>query len=475
VTDGGGSAFGGSGPGFRARLTLALVAAAVLPVAVFGIMVLLATGLSGEAGSALVRVLLLAVTVTVVMAVLLAAALAADLARPLRALAAFMERVSAGDLAAQLDIAGDDELGRLAESHYQLARDLERRNRELRRLLDALGSISLDDGPDTIATRAGAQARETFGMIDCRLVLGGAAAEVPEEELVPGEAVPVRTVLTAGGEVMGVAAGHLPATRRWERADQDLFDLFALEVSAAIRNAQLYARVEDQNRRLVALDAAKDDFLRGISHNLQTPLASIRGYAAQLGAQAPDRRLDIITEQADRLSRMVRQLLTVSRLASGALRPGQEVVLPAPRVRRAWEALGAADVPFSIDDRSDGWFAVADPDQLDQVLWALLDNAVIHGGRTPVEVRIANDPASGRIQVTIADHGPGVSETDRERLFGRFERGTGQPSGEGSGLGLFVARELVRAMEGELALASRADEPGAAFTITLPGEAPTEA
>ena len=97
----------------------------------------------------------------------------------------------------------------------------------------------------------------------------------------------------------------------------------------------------------MSLDEAKDDFLRGVSHNLQTPLASIRGYAQQLAAERPDRRLEIITEQADRLSRMVRQLLTVSRFESGALRSRLEVFAPVPQVRRTWEALGTADVPFT--------------------------------------------------------------------------------------------------------------------------------
>ena len=64
---------------------------------------------------------------------------------------------------------------------------------------------------------------------------------------------------------------------------------------------------------------------------------------------------------------MVRQLLTVNRIESGALRPRLEVFAPATRVRRTWEALGAADVSFSLDDRSAGWLALADPDQLDQV------------------------------------------------------------------------------------------------------------
>ncbi|HYO44783.1 MAG TPA: HAMP domain-containing sensor histidine kinase, partial [Candidatus Limnocylindrales bacterium] len=273
---------------------------------------------------------------------------------------------------------------------------------------------------------------------------------------------------------IGVMTGHLPATRRWERADQDLLELFAIEVSAAIRNAQLYARVEAQNRGLRSLDEAKDDFLRGVSHNLQTPLASIRGYAQQLAAERPDRRLDIMTEQADRLSRMVRQLLTVSRIESGALRSRLEVFAPVPRVRRTWEALGAADVPFTFEDRSEGWLALGDRDQLDQVLWALLDNAVGHGGRTPIAVVVELDPATKDLLVTITDGGPGVPEDDRERLFGRFERGVGRPSGEGSGLGLYASRALCRAMGGDLELGPSTPGQGASFTVKLPAEAPEE-
>src|SRR5204862_3309968 len=173
-------------------------------------------------------------------------------------------------------------------------------------------------------------------------------------------------ILHAGDEELGVLVGHLSATRAWERADQDLLELFASEVAVAIRNAQLFARVEAQNSQLLELDAAKDDFLRGVSHNLQTPLTSIRAYADQLVRDRPDRRLGIIAEQTDRLSRMVRQLLTVTRLESGALKPRSEVVALAHPVRRAWEALAAQDVTFTVDDRSEGWLAVADVDQLDQ-------------------------------------------------------------------------------------------------------------
>jgi len=466
-------AYRGTGLGFRTRLTLGLVAAAILPLAGFGVVVLVVTG-AGNTDSTVFRVLLLAVAVAVVFAVFLGAAIAADLGAPLRAIASSVDRVSSGDLGAPLELPGDDEFSRLAESHNRLARDLQRRNTELRRILVALESITLDERPDAIAARSAEDARAAFGMIDCRLMLLDPRG-IPTEEVVPGEPIPVRALLTAAGEVLGIATGHLPATRRWERADQDLFELFAIEVSAAIRNAQLYAHVETQNRRLIELDEAKDDFLRGVSHNLQTPLASIRGYAQQLEAERSDRRLGIITEQADRLSRMVRQLLTVTRIESGALRPRQDVLAPALRIRRTWEALGAADVPFRLEDDSGGWLAVADADQLDQVLWAILDNAVKYGNRERVDATVGVDPVASRISITIVDHGPGVREDDRDRLFRRFERGAERPSGEGSGLGLYVSRELCRAMDGDLVLApGSADGAGAALTITLPAERPEE-
>ena len=141
-------------------------------------------------------------------------------------------------------------------------------------------------------------------------------------------------------------------------------------------------------------------------------------------------------------------------------------------MRKAWEALAVEDVPFELDDQSQGWLAVGDADQLDQVLWALLDNALKYGARKPVTVRIGL--ADNRLRVTIADQGPGVVEADRGRLFGRFERGSAQNAEDGSGLGLYVARELARAMGGDLVLEPAAADRGAAFTVWLPAEAPLE-
>jgi signal transduction histidine kinase len=455
---------------FRSRLTLALLFASLVPLVGFAAVVLVfEVVLGGGVDTTFVQILLFALAILLAFAILAAFTLATELTAPLRSIAAAVGRVARGDLSDPIRVTGDDELARLADSHNQMAADLRRRNQELGRILASIDEVSPRDDVEALVRRTGAEARAAFDLIDATVVLGDPSI-VEEEDVVPGVSRPLRAVLRAGGEDLGVLIGRLPATRRWERADQDLLELFASEMAAAIRNAQLFARIESQNRQLRELDAAKDDFLRGVSHNLQTPLTSIRAYAEQLADDRPDRRLGIIAEQSERLSRMVRQLLTVTRLESGILRPRSEVLSLGTRVRKAWEALGVDDVDFDFQDRAEGWLAIADPDQLDQVLWALLDNAVKYGRGTPIVASSGVDEATGRLRLTILDHGPGIAEADRDRLFSRFERGGEAAPDGGSGLGLYVSRELCRTMDGDLVLESAATGRGAAFTIVLPGE-----
>jgi signal transduction histidine kinase len=485
---------------FRVFLTASVVVAAVLPLAFFGAVVMVAE-LDTEPN--IVWPFLIASLVGGGLFGLLVAATAVSrLTAPLRRITTAVERVAAGEPGPPLQIGGDDELARLAESHNRIAGEVQRRNRELTRLLEAVAAYAPAAGVESLRTRAEKDACSIYGLIDCVLRLVD-PAQVPREERIPGDPRPVRAELRAGGDVMGVLAGHLPATRSWERADQDLLDLFANEVGVALRNAELFDQIDKQNARLLELDAAKDEFLRGVSHNLQTPLTSIRAYVDQLRSSSAtagsgrdvvgpdgaagageegyavvasrhDRRLDIVAEQTDRLTRLVRQLLTVTRIEAGVLKAQPEVMAVAPRIRRAWEALNATSVRFELHDQARGWLAVADADQLDQILWALLDNAVKYGGREGRIDAVIRATENQQLEVTIADHGPGVAAADRERLFSRFTRGADQASGEGTGLGLYVSRQLARTMDGDLWLEPPVDGVGAAFTIALPGE-PAEA
>jgi signal transduction histidine kinase len=248
----------------------------------------------------------------------------------------------------------------------------------------------------------------------------------------------------------------------------------------AIRNAELFGQVQEKNVQLRQLSEVKDDFLRGVSHNLQTPLTSIRSNAEALavGSSAPDGpdpRLTVISDQADRLSRMVQQLLLVSRLESQPPRPTADVLAIGPRIQRAWEGLAVRDRTMTLRDAAPDWLGVADGDQLDQVLWALLDNAVKYG-EGEIMVEIGADATERRLWTTITDHGRGLDDADRAWLFGRFERGAaGRTSGNGSGLGLYVSRALMRGMDGDLVLDPAEPGEGASFRLILPGEPAHEA
>jgi signal transduction histidine kinase len=457
---------------FQTRLTVTLLAAAIVPLGAFGLLLIVTGAIAPEIGA---RLLLFMFAVAVAVGVLGGAAIGLDLVAPLREISKAVSRVSAGDMSHPIPVVGNDVLAQLAESHNRLAGDADRRNRQLGLILAAVESAEPRDGVAAMAERAARDAQHAFGFIAAELRFVDPDAVVPEERI-PGVSVPIRAELRAGEERMGLILASLPATHTWERADQTLLDLYASEIGVAIRNAELFNQVEDQNRQLRQLDEVKDDFLRGVSHNLQTPLTSIRSNADAMAASAtdPDPRLSAIADQADRLSRIVQQLLLVGRLESKPPRPTADVFAIAPRIHRAWDALGVTDHLLALRDGAPDWLAVADGDQLDQVLWALLDNAVKYGEGT-VTVEIGSDPDGRILWTTISDEGAGLGERDRAWLFGRFERGVaGRTSGNGSGLGLYVSRALMRGMGGDLVLDPATDGRGTTFRLTLPGEPAAE-
>ena len=417
-----------SGSGLRVRITIAVMVAALLPVSIFGLL-LVASGSTGAT-----TLVLIALVVAALVGLAVSGLLVGIVVRPLRALETRLDRITAGERVEPLPQLPDDELGRLAERQEELAADLARRNRQVARAVDAITAWAPADGATVLLERAATDAREALGLIDARIVLGDPDA-IEIEERVPGEPRPVSADLLSGREMAGVLLGHAPATMRWEPADQDLLELFAASIAVALRDAELLARVEQQNARLVALDAEKDDFLRGISHNLQTPLARIRAYADQLAGEAeaaaavaastveagadsgaavkagadsgaargrPERPASPTDGRPPSPTggrRSSPSRASGSRGWSASCSPSADSTPacydPSPRSSpwpRAFAGRGKpwapGDVPFELVDDAGGWLALADPDQVDQVLWALLDNAVKYGGGAAVHVHV---------------------------------------------------------------------------------------
>ncbi len=313
----------------------------------------------------------------------------------------------------------------------------------------------------------------------------------PDDEAVPG----VRYAIGPWGAftVVEVAAGEeLRANllAPWEgrsvptRAEREVLSLLGQTAATAIEHALLYARLRAQADELDRLATLQTDFLRGVTHDLQTPLTSIRAVAAELQEQpglseAGRRDLETIAHQADRLRRMVGQLLIVSRLEAGAVTPEVEVFRPEPVVRRTWEALRAGR-DLNLDVTPTPYLVVADPDRFEQVLWALLDNSVKYSpDGSPITVHIgvsderANWDLSARIR--IIDEGAGMDEETRRRAFEQFYRSghARRLAPDGSGVGLYAARGLMEMMGGSIEIESQLGA-GTTVTLTLPAEASEE-
>jgi len=220
-------------------------------------------------------------------------------------------------------------------------------------------------------------------------------------------------------------------------------------------------------------DELKTALLRAVTHNLRTPLASIKASVSGLRqpeAAFPDEdRAELlaeIEEEADRLDRLVTNLLDASRLEAGGLKvsphPQDLGELLATVLDRLQPRLEGRSV--SVEAPDDLPPVTCDYAQIDQVVTNLLENAILHTPPgTPVVARAMF--VDGEVRVEVIDGGPGVPTGERERLFRPFERG--QTRAPGSGLGLTIARGFVEAHGGKLWLED-AFPSGTRFVFTLP-------
>jgi signal transduction histidine kinase len=218
------------------------------------------------------------------------------------------------------------------------------------------------------------------------------------------------------------------------------------------------------------------DFLMNISHEIKTPLTSIRGFSQAVldgtidDAEGIARSARIINDESTRVLRLVEELLDLSRLESGQVSMAREPVDLAELLGHVEEvfALRSEESGVRLDvSRPAGLRIRGDFDRLEQVLNNLLDNAFRH---TPAggAVRLAARPGPpGFVQVSVADTGKGIAPEDLPHLFDRFYRAGNGRNTKGYGLGLAITREIVRAHGGEIAATSEAGK-GTVFTFTLP-------
>jgi PAS domain S-box-containing protein len=224
------------------------------------------------------------------------------------------------------------------------------------------------------------------------------------------------------------------------------------------------------------VEQVKSDFVAAVSHELRTPLTSIYGFAETLLRQDipfgdEERRtfLSYIASESERLTEIVDQLLNVARLDSGDLQVERGRIDVASVVSEVVEtAEGVQDHSFEIDLPDEPLAAEADPEKVRQVFNILVENALRYspqGGKVTVGARRNAD----RVEVRVVDEGMGIPAAEREWIFRKFYRAetAARDGAAGTGLGLFIAKELVTAMGGRIWVDSTEGE-GSSFAFELP-------
>jgi two-component system phosphate regulon sensor histidine kinase PhoR len=221
------------------------------------------------------------------------------------------------------------------------------------------------------------------------------------------------------------------------------------------------------------LEAVRRDFVANVSHELKTPLTSISGYAETLLAEAPDhdvtrRFLATIVSNAQRMQRLVDDLLDLSRIEAGRWQPTRTDVDVAAVARESWQALAgraaARRIELGVDLAPDAREVYADLDALRQIFTNLMDNSLRYtpdGGRVTVTARRGD----GEVAVAVHDTGTGITSEHLPRIFERFYRADQSRSREegGTGLGLAIVKHLVEAHGGRVSAES---ELGVGTTVT---------
>jgi two-component system, OmpR family, sensor histidine kinase KdpD len=243
---------------------------------------------------------------------------------------------------------------------------------------------------------------------------------------------------------------------------------------SALEREALTGEVVETNA-LRRSDEIKTAVLRSVSHDLRSPLTGIVAAAEALSSPAlePEDRTELaagIVLESRRLSRLVDQLLDLSRLQGGAAEPREDWCSLEEVIRAAVEDTGTPErVKLAI--ASDLPLVRADATQLRRALGNLIDNALRYGDGLPVSVRARL--SGGRILLRVVDQGPGIPLTEQERIFAPFYRGPGA-AGHGSGLGLAIVRGLLEANGGRVRVESLPGQ-GTSFVVELPLPAAVEA
>ena len=360
----------------------------------------------------------------------------------------------------------------------------------------ATGAAASNDVRSGIETVAGSRIGETAFPVSGAAPGGKGGAPVaadpgwvivlstPLDDVEANVALIRRQTLIAGGIALAasllaafIAAGyHARRIRRLEEAAERVAQgdfSVPIPVGANDELGQLAETLDQMRRRLRGLETARRDFIANASHELRTPIASLGGFIELLDddpepdAETRHEFVRTMRGQIERLTKLSTDLLDLSRLDADALSLQSEPIdLGGLATEVAAEFAAAAerhDSRVEVEGVSREPLAQADRARTAQILRILIDNALKHTAPgTEISIAPASTPTEACL--TVSDDGPGIDPRSRDRIFDRFYTAD---SVSGSGLGLAIARELARAMGGDVVLVPRRGR-GATFNLILP-------
>jgi two-component system phosphate regulon sensor histidine kinase PhoR len=420
--------------------------------------------------------------VALVLTGLLSFGFSVAITQPLRHIVAAARAMAAGDLSRRAQLGGRDEMGELSDALDTLAGELQRRLRqlegeraEMHALIDSMAEGVIAINHKGRVQRANPAARRIFDLVgDPRGLRPQEVARRPAflevvRRALAGNQVPPAELMHDGRSLLATAQ-PLPAGG----AVMVFLDVSALR------------RLEDVRR----------DFVANASHELKTPLTAIRGFSETLlddDLPAPLRRqfAETVKANADRLQRIVDDLLDLSRIESGGFRVEPEIVSVAEMAEEAMVPCRAQmqekRIRYGTDVPPECEFVLADPSALRQILANLIGNAIRYvpeGGEVRLTARLAgtlpgkpDDPRCW-VQVSVSDNGAGIPSAHLPRIFERFYRADAARSREdgGTGLGLAIVKHLVEAHGGTVDAESHVGRGTTIrFVVPAPDEAEVEA
>jgi signal transduction histidine kinase len=259
------------------------------------------------------------------------------------------------------------------------------------------------------------------------------------------------------------------------------------EVSQRERLQKLTIELENANEKLKGLDKLKTEFISLASHQLRSPLTAIKGYASMLlegsfkQLEVPEQKAAIerIFQSSMNLARVVEDLLDVSKIEQGGMKYEMSSIDIKKLAKDIADELKVTaknkGLQLDFEEKDLGGYVVkADPIKIRQAILNLVDNSIKYTQSGFVKV-IATKPSSGKLRISITDSGMGISEENMGKLFEKFSRGDGgKVNAGGSGLGLYLVKEIVEAHGGKVWAESQGVGKGSTFIVELPEVAEAE-